>query len=129
MMTTEIHGLSVGIARIDNQFFMTLTAKGKLTHEDYQLITPMLNHAIEGIEQPKINLFVDATELRGWELHAAWDDFNLGMTHGKSFEKIAIYGNKKWQEWAAKIGSWFIGGEAKFFEDKDVALQWLHDTD
>ncbi|WP_024852102.1 SpoIIAA family protein [Hydrogenovibrio kuenenii] len=125
-MTTDIHGLSIGIERIDNQFFMTLTAKGKLTHEDYQLITPMLENAIEGVQQPEINLFVDATELKGWELHAAWDDFKLGIKHGKSFEKIAIYGHKQWQEWAAKTGSWFIGGEAKFFEDKDEALQWLN---
>jgi len=27
------------------------------------------------------------------------------------FEKIAIYGSKKWQETTAKIGGWFISGE------------------
>jgi hypothetical protein len=28
---------------------------------------------------------------------------------------------------AAKIGSWFISGESKYFEDLDDALEWLNE--
>jgi hypothetical protein len=28
---------------------------------------------------------------------------------------------------AAKIGSWFISGEMKYFEDEDDAIEWLND--
>ncbi|MFV0561952.1 hypothetical protein [Malaciobacter mytili] len=34
------HGLSIGINRIDNEFYLALKAIGKLTHEDYEKITP-----------------------------------------------------------------------------------------
>jgi hypothetical protein len=41
------------------------------------------------------------------------------------FEKIAIYGNKNWQQITARVGSWFISGEVRYFEDMDEALTWL----
>lgn len=119
------HGISIGINRVENEFFLTLKAVGKLTHEDYEKITPMIDNALQGVKDAKIKAFIDGTELEGWELRAAWDDFRLGLKHGSEFEKIAIFGNKKWQEFISKIASWFIGGEVKFFENEEEAIDWL----
>jgi len=124
-MTLIRHGLSIGIERINNKFFLSLKAVGKLTHEDYLTITPMLDSALKGVKEPIVNAFIDARELEGWELRAAWDDFKLGLKHGREFNKIAILGNKTWQEYAAKLGSWFISGEIKFFEESSTAFNWL----
>jgi len=124
-MQIEKHGLSIGIERIENEFFLSLKAQGKLTHQDYETITPMIDSALSAVKDPKINVFFDGTELEGWELRAAWDDFKLGLKHGNKFDKVAIYGNKNWQEFAAKVGSWFISGEAKFFDKQHDALLWL----
>ncbi len=124
-MKSERHGISIGIERTGDEFFLTLRAVGKLTHTDYETITPMLDSALEGVASPKIRALIDGTELEGWELRAAWDDFKLGLKHGKEFEKIAIVGNKDWQELAAKVGNWFISGEVSSFEDEGEALAWL----
>ncbi len=40
-MSVIRHGLSIGIERVNNEFFLSLKAVGKLTHEDYKKITPM----------------------------------------------------------------------------------------
>jgi hypothetical protein len=37
---------------------------------------------------------------------------------------VAIYGNKAWFKYAAKIGEVFISGEMKLF-NYDDALQWI----
>ncbi len=124
-MKIQQHGLSIGINRIDNHFFLTLKAVGKLTHQDYQTITPMIDSALAGVTDPQINALIDGTELEGWEARAAWDDFKLGVKHGREFTKIAILGNKKWQQVAAKVGSWFVSGEVKYFDDKTEALGWV----
>lgn len=108
-------------------FFLTLKAVGKLTHEDYKVITPMIDSALAGVDKPKIDVFVDGSELEGWELRAAWDDLKLGLNHGRQFRKTAIFGHKKWQEYLSKIGSWFISGEVKYFEDANDALSWLQE--
>ena len=122
-----IHGLSIGIENIDNEFFLKMKAVGKLTHEDYEVITPMIDSALEGVKHPKVKALIDGTEMEGWELRAAWDDFKIGLKHGSEFEKIAIYGNKNWQEIAAKVGSWFISGDVKYFENHEDALAWLRE--
>ena len=74
-------------------------------------------------------MLFDASELVGWELKAAWDDFKLGLAHGSEFEKIAIYGQQSWLHLSAKIGSWFISGEIEYFEQEDQALAWLSDNE
>ena len=119
------HGLSIGIERVNNEFFLSLKAVGKLTHADYEKINPMIDAALQGVKEPKVKVYIDGSELEGWELRAAWDDFKLALKHGNEFTKIAIFGNKKWQEYAAKISTWFISGEVKFFENADDALNWL----
>ena len=123
-MTTQ-NGLSIGIEHVDNDFFLKLRASGKLTHEDYQVISPMLDSALEGFEDPHIRAMFDVTEMQGWEARAAWDDFKLGIKHGRDFDRVAIYGNKNWQKTAAKVGDWFISGDIQYFEDEQQALSWL----
>ena len=127
-MSIKRHGLTIGIECIGYEFFLSLRACGKLTHEDYNRINPMVDAALEGVKDPKIKAFIDGSQLEGWEARAAWDDFKFGLKHGRQFEKIAIYGNKKWQEYTAKIGSWFISGEVKYFEDEEEALSWLQES-
>lgn len=126
-MSNARHGLSIGIERINDEFFLSLKAVGKLTHEDYKIITPLIDSALKGVSHPKIKAIIDGTEMEGWEPRAAWDDFKLGLKHGSEFEKIAIYGNKNWQVICAKMGSWFISGEVKYFESDSSALAWLQE--
>lgn len=124
-MKFKRHGLSIGIERADDQFFLSLKAQGKLTHKDYETITPMIDSALAVVKEPRVKVFIDGTELEGWEPRALWDDLKLGLKHGNEFEKIAIYGNKQWQEAVAKIGHWFISGEVRFFDNERDALSWL----
>jgi hypothetical protein len=120
------HGLSIGIERVDSTFFLTLKIAGRLTHDDYNTLIPILEGALQEVQSPSINALVDITLLEGWELRAAWDDLKLGLRHGSEFRRIAIVGNKKWEEIMAKVGSWFIAGEIKYYEDELSAYRWLH---
>ena len=125
-MKLQRHGVYIGIERTGSDFFLSLKARGKLTHDDYLTITPMIDSALAEVSTPKVRVFIDGTDLEGWEPRAAWDDLKLGLKHGNEFEKIAIYGNKKWQELAAKVANWFMTGETKYFEDESEAITWLN---
>lgn len=126
-MNSIRHGLSIGIERVGDNFFLSLKATGTLSHQDYQVITPMIDAALKEVSSPKVKAIVDVTEMQGWELRAAWDDFQLGLKHGSEFEKVALYGNKHWQEIIAKVGTWFISGEIEYFEDYQRAIAWLNE--
>lgn len=124
-MNTRRHGLSIGLERSGEVFFLTFKPVGKLTHEDYKVINPMIDQALKGIKAPHILALVDATEFDGWELRAAWDDFKLGLKHGNSIDKLAIYGDRKWQHKMAHIADWFMCGNARFFDEAEAAISWL----
>lgn len=119
------HGLSVGIERVNSMFYLSIKIEGELTHEDYEVMVPMIENAMLGLKEPRIKAYIDITALEGWTLHAMWDDLTFGLAHGNQFEKIAVVGNKNWQEIASKVGSWFINGEIKSFNNSDEALHWL----
>lgn len=128
-MAIQTHGLSIGIERLNDQFLLRLKAVGKLTHEDYEVITPMIESALQSVKEPKVKAIIDGTDWEGWELRAAWDDFKLGLKHGNEFTRVAIYGNKNWQQIAAKVGSWFISGDVQYFDDLESAVSWLNAAD
>ncbi|WMS88012.1 STAS/SEC14 domain-containing protein [Pleionea litopenaei] len=119
------HGLLVGIQRFNQEVFITIKATGKLTHEDYETITPLIENTLSSVEHPNVKMFFDGSEFDGWDLRAAWDDLKLGLKHNKEFSKIAILGNSRWLELGTKVSAWFVSGEAKYFTDKEQALTWL----
>ncbi|PLY04204.1 MAG: STAS/SEC14 domain-containing protein [Arcobacter sp.] len=119
------HGLLFGVERINESLFLKFKAIGTLTHEDYERINPIIDLALTGIKEPKIDVLVDISELDGWDLEAAWDDLKLGLKYGNSFNKIAIYGEKSWVKFATKISSWFINGEVKQFKTLGEAISWI----
>ncbi len=64
-MAISRHGLSIGMERSGSDFYMTLTAIGKLTHEDYEVITPFIDSAVAGVKDPAIKMLFDAREMEG----------------------------------------------------------------
>ncbi|WP_286235201.1 STAS/SEC14 domain-containing protein [Thalassotalea sediminis] len=124
-MTLNAHGMTIGLERTGDEFFISLKPTGKLTHEDYQAVIPIIESALEKVISPKVDVFVDASAFQGWELRAAWDDFVFGLKYNNEFRKVAIYGHKDWLETISKIGNWFVKGEVKHFDDAIKALEWL----
>ncbi|WP_237066988.1 STAS/SEC14 domain-containing protein [Microbulbifer guangxiensis] len=129
MRKPDKHGLSLGIERIGREFFLYIRVVGKLTHDDYEIITPMLESALSAVAHPRVKALVDITELHGWELRAAWDDLKLGLRHGSEFSHIAVIGEEGWQELATKVAGWFTAASTRYFEDRCDALEWLAEAE
>ncbi|MBT8449863.1 MAG: STAS/SEC14 domain-containing protein [Gammaproteobacteria bacterium] len=124
---SDVHGFNIGIERHNGEIYVMLKAVGKLTHEDYEVMTPILESAMSEVKQPMVNVLADMREFEGVELRAAWDDMKFGLKHNNDFHRIAIVGNAPWQEVMSKVGGWFISGECKYFDDVTTAQYWLHD--
>ena len=48
---TKSHGIQIEIDNNDGKFFVEIKATGKLTHHDYQMITPEIDTALEGVDK------------------------------------------------------------------------------
>ena len=124
-MSNDRHGLHIGVERSDGTVFLFFKAVGRLTHADYDEITPVIESALAGVCRPRVHALVDATQLEGWEPQALWDDFRLGLRHGSAFEKIASGGGVCRRGMAGLIGRWDLSGDVRFFIARDAAVRWL----
>ena len=120
------HGISIGINRVNDTFFIKIKINGKLTHEDYKMMIPMVENAVKSVEKPEIKVLIDAIDFDGWEMEALWDDLKFSLGHIELFNKIAFVGNKKWEEHAIKISNWFMIGDIEYFENMDDAKNWIN---
>ncbi len=119
------HGISIAIKRNKKRVFIEIAMIGKLKHEDYQLFVPMIDKALKGAKGLEVDMLVDMRDFKGWEFLAAWDDFKFGVKHRNAFDKMAIIGNKKWEEASTAMMSHLMTGKSKFFKEREKALSWL----
>ena len=126
-MSIEIstRGVGIEIKSIDDKFIVEMDLYGKLTHQDYEVIIPVVERAISAAGEREFDILVDMRDFEGWELEAAFDDFKLGIEIKDAFDKMAVVGDKRWEEWSVMAMSHLTKGEMKFFEDYDEAYRWI----
>lgn len=95
---------------------------GKLHDEDYQHFVPAVETAID--QFGKIRLVVQFHDFQGWDMHALWDDIKFSTKHCSDISRIAMVGDKKWEEWMAKVCKPFTLAKVDYFDNLDSAWQW-----
>jgi hypothetical protein len=104
---------------------VTVEVSGKLTEQDYNDLIPTWTALIE--RHGTMRLLFVMHDFHGWDARAAWDDFRFDLKHGHQVQRIAMVGEKKWQQWMTKIASWFVGADVRYFDalQRPEAEQWL----
>jgi hypothetical protein len=95
---------------------------GKLHDEDYKKFVPLLDAAIAN--QGKIRILAQFHDFKGWDLRALWDDIKFSTTHCTKIERIALVGEKKWEEWMAKVCKPFTMAKIRYFDSSDAEAAW-----
>jgi hypothetical protein len=98
---------------------------GKLHDEDYKKFGPVIDAAVAKVG--KIRLLAQFEDFHGWDLHAMWDDVKFATRHCHDIERIALVGDRKWEEWMAKVCKPFTRASLRYFDvaDRDAAWAWL----
>lgn len=109
----------------DSDKVLGFKLSGKLHDEDYKKFVPLVDAAIA--EEGKVNLLAQFEDFHGWDAHALWDDIKFDTTHFTKFKRIALVGDKKWEEWMAKVCKPFTMAKVKYFDvhEMDAAWKWL----
>ena len=95
---------------------------GKLHDDDYKLFVPIVETAIKA--QGKVRLLARFEDFHGWDLHAMWDDTKFATQHCHDVERIALVGDKKWEEWMAKVCQPFTLAKLRYFDVAQIASAW-----
>jgi hypothetical protein len=98
---------------------------GKLHDRDYETFVPAVEAALHA--QGKVRLLAQFQAFEGWDLRAAWDDMKFGARHYADFERIAMVGDRKWEQWMAKLCRPFTRASVRYFDasETDAAWTWV----
>jgi hypothetical protein len=126
-MKVHHHSLTISIKRKADCYFLSFKAIGKLSIEDYQMVTPIIVSALSAEQHPPLDVLIDITQFRGWTIRAALNDFILGIKHCGEFKRVAIFGNQNWQKVLSQAGNWLVAGEVRYFDTRIGAITWIEE--
>jgi hypothetical protein len=95
---------------------------GWLHDEDYKTFVPQVESVLAN--KGKARLLVQFYQFRGWDPHAAWDDMKFGMEHYGDIERIAMVGDRKWEEYMSKLCKFFTKADVKYFDTSYIEKAW-----
>jgi hypothetical protein len=97
-----------------------------LTKEEYADLVPNWEQMIATYGKLRL-LFQMESGFKGWHPAAAWEELKFSLSHRNELERVALVGDKKWEEWVAKLGALLVSSQVRFFEtaDLDEAQRWL----
>ena len=95
---------------------------GKLHDEDYKHFVPAIDAAAAA--HGKVRLLAHFHDFHGWDAHALWDDIKFSTTHCTKIERIALVGEKKWEEYMAKVCKPFSMATIKYFDASEIDAAW-----
>jgi len=107
---------------------VAVRTSGKLTRDDLHQLLPEVEARIK--QHGKVRFYWEMEAFDGWEPLSFVQDRLFDVKHATDFEKIAIVGDKKWQEQLSNLMKPFTKAPLKYFDEdqKEAAWQWLRES-
>ena len=101
---------------------------GKLAKADYEHFVPEFERLLR--QHGKLRLLFNMTGFHGWETGALWEDIKFDVKHFADIERLAMAGDKKWEQGMAMFCKPFTRATIRYFDHTDIAgaRQWLGET-
>jgi hypothetical protein len=109
---------------------LAVKLSGKLHDEDYKTFVPLVDAAVAKAGKGKVRLLAQFHDFHGWDMHALWDDVKFATTHCTAFERIALVGDRRWEEWMAKVCKPFTLAKIQYFDASQMekARAWINEA-
>ena len=100
---------------------------GKLAKSDYERLVPEFDRLVQ--QHKKLRVLFDMVDFHGWDAGGAWQDLKLGFAHFAHIERLAMVGEKKWQQHMATFCKPFTRAAVRYFNHADLekAHKWIED--
>lgn len=108
-----------------NDSSLEIRLTGKLVREDYAVLVPAVNQAIE--RYGRIRMLIVMDDFHGWTASALWEDTKFGAHHFRDIERLAMVGETKWQHGMAIFCKPFTTATVRYFSHDQIeaARTWL----
>lgn len=117
-MIELIEGLPSGVVGLE--------AVGEVTADDYETVAmPAIEAALAGRERIRL-IHVLGERVTGHTAGALLDDAKLGLSHLRSFERMAVVTDLEPVRALVRAGGWSVPGEMRLFSnaERSEAITW-----
>lgn len=97
----------------------------RLSRDDYRKFVPEVEGLIGRVG--KVRILMEMRDFHGWEMGALWEDVKFDVKHFKDIERLAMIGDKKWEEWMAAFCKPFTTAKIRYFDVSETndAREWI----
>ena len=102
-----------------------LVVSGTLSVDDYDRLVPRLERL--AAERGPLRIYIELHDFHGWSPAALWKDIRFDARHQDDMERIAVVGEKRWEEWAIRLSQPFLKADMRFFhpDEAEAARRWV----
>lgn len=120
--------MTVQLAEEKKGKVITVHITGRLTRADYEQFVPQIEQAIRDHGQIRVLVVMD--DFAGWDMAALWEDIKFDARHFRDVERIAMVGDKRWQQGMAAFCKPFTTAEIRYFERSELpdAHLWIEES-
>ena len=95
---------------------------------DYEHFVPEFERLVR--QHGKLRVLFDMTGFHGWDAGALWEDIKFDIKHFADIERLAMVGDKKWQQGMATFCKPFTKATIRYFDHTDAAeaRKWLDES-
>ena len=104
---------------------LAVHVSGTLEKADYVHFVPEFERLVQ--QHGHLRVLFDMTDLHGWEAGALWEDTKFAIHHFADIERLAMVGEKRWQQGMATFCKPFTKATIRYFDHADAteARAWL----
>ena len=117
--------MSIELTEENGGKVLVIHVSGKLVKADYEHFVPEVEKLVR--LHGKLSMLFDMTGFHGWEAGALWEDTKFAIKYFYVIEKLAMVGEKKWQQGMAMFCKPFTKATIRYFDHADIAeaRMWL----
>jgi hypothetical protein len=106
---------------------VAISVSQKLTAKDFDLYRALIKERIEKFGFARV--YFEMREFYGWEAGSFFENAVFDIVNGSKFGKVAMVGDKIWQELAARLAGLVKKEGIKYFDlrQKELALRWINE--
>lgn len=107
---------------------LTVHVTGKLVVTDYEGFVPEFKRLVR--QYGKLSVLFDMTDFHGWTPGALWSETKVAVYHFSAIDRLAIVGEKRWQQGMASFFKAFTTATVHYFDHAEAvsARRWLGDS-
>jgi hypothetical protein len=117
--------MPVEMKEVEDGRILDIEVTGKITADDYEQFVPEFERQVQ--RHGKVSVLLKMEQFEGWTAGALWEDIKFDAKHFKDIDRIAMVGDKRWEEGMADFCRPFTTAAIKYFDlsELDAAKAWV----